>query len=233
MNASDQDTRTDHPSDRLAALKADMAREAASVGRDPARITVIAVSKTVPAERIAPVLAAGHRDFGENKVQEAEAKWPALRAAHPDLRLHLIGPLQTNKARAAARLFDCVHSLDRPKLVDHLARAAATERAQPLPCLIQVNTGEEPQKAGVIPPELPALIAQVRGCDSLDLQGLMAIPPVDEPAQLHFALLAKLAERHGLSWLSMGMSGDWEPAVRLGATHIRVGTRIFGARPIS
>ncbi len=196
----------------------------------PAAFTrLIAVSKGQDASRIRPLLAAGQREFGENRVQEALAKWPALRADYPDLRLHMIGPLQTNKAREAVGLFDVIHSLDRAKLADALANEMARTRRAPA-VLIQVNTGEEPQKAGVTPHEAPALIAKARAC-GLPLEGLMCIPPAGREPAPHFALLAKLAHAHALSWLSMGMSADFETAIRFGATHVRVGTALFGERP--
>ncbi len=193
------------------------------------KTTLIAVTKTHDAERIAPVIAAGHRDFGENRVQEAQGKWPALKAQHRDIVLHLIGPLQTNKVREALELFDAIHSLDRPKLAETLAREA--ERAGRLPMLFaQVNTGEEPQKAGVMPRDAEAFIDFCRETQKLPIAGLMCVPPVNEPPAPHFALLQKLARDTGLSLLSMGMSGDFEPAIKFGATHVRVGTAIFGER---
>jgi PLP dependent protein len=187
----------------------------------PAALTqLIAVGKTHGPERIRPLLEAGHRVFGENRVQEAQGKWPALKAEFPDIELHLIGPLQTNKVRDAVELFDVIHTLDRPKLADALR---AAERRPDL--LVQVNTGEEPQKAGLAPEETAALIAATR---DLPVKGLMCIPPADVAPAPHFALLAKLAREGGLDWLSMGMSGDFEIAVRFGATHVRVGTALFG-----
>ncbi len=178
---------------------------------------------------IEAALVAGQRHFGENRVQEAAAKFPALRATHPDLRLHLIGPLQTNKAEGAVALFDVIHSLDRPKLAKALASAMAKLGRRP-DLIIQVNTGEEPQKAGVAPHELPGLVALARDRLGLSITGLMCIPPVEEPPAPHFALLAKLAARHGLPLLSMGMSDDFPTAIAMGATHVRVGSRIFGRR---
>jgi pyridoxal phosphate enzyme (YggS family) len=189
---------------------------------------LVAVSKTVPAEGIREAIAAGQRLFGENRVQEAQGKFPALKSEFPDLELHLIGPLQTNKVKDAVTLFDVIQTLDRVKLADALA--AERERSGRCPrLLLQVNTGEEPQKAGVLPGETAALIAYVRKLE-LPLAGLMCIPPAEDDAAPHFAFLAKLARDHGLSELSMGMSGDFELAVKFGATHVRVGTAIFGAR---
>ena len=199
-----------------------------SAGRMPGAARLIAVSKTQPPERLAAVLDAGHRVFGENRVQEAQGKWPTLRERFDGVELHLIGPLQSNKARAAFDLFDVIHTLDRLRLATTLARLAQeTGRCPPL--FIQVNTGEEPQKAGVMPADADAFIASIRGLD-LPLRGLMCIPPVDEPASRHFALLADLAERNGLPELSMGMSDDFEEAIAHGATCVRVGSAIFGER---
>lgn len=202
---------------------------AAAAGRDPSAIALIAVSKVQPPERVSAAVAAGHRLFGENRVQEAKARWPELRTRHPDIRLHLIGPLQTNKVKDAVALFDAIESVDRPKLARALADEMERSGRRP-DCLIQVNTGAEPQKAGVLPGDLDALVALCRDTLALPLRGLMCIPPVDENPALHFALLAELAARHGLPWLSMGMSGDYETAIRYGATHVRVGTALFGER---
>jgi pyridoxal phosphate enzyme (YggS family) len=213
---------------RLAAVRAAIAKVAGTAGRDPADVTLIAVSKTQPAAAIEPLIAAGQRDFGENRVQEARAKWPALRAAHPDLRLHLIGRLQSNKAEDAVRLFDAIHSVDRPSLVAALAAAAAKMGRRP-DCLIQVNIGDEPQKGGCAVADLAELIARC-GEAGLPIAGLMGIPPAGIEAAPYFALLAKLARRHGVAGLSMGMSADYETAVMLGATHVRVGTALFGPR---
>ena len=191
--------------------------------------TLVAVSKTFCIDDIRPVIAAGQRVFGENRVQEAKTKWPALKVEFPDLALHLIGPLQTNKVREALELFDAIHSLDRPKLA-HALRAEL-DRGRRAPALfIQVNTGEEPQKAGVAPRDTSAFIALCREELGLPVQGLMCIPPADDAPAPHFALLAELARAHGLFFLSMGMSADFETAIRFGATHVRVGTAIFGAR---
>ncbi len=191
--------------------------------------TLIAVSKTFEADAIRPVLLAGQRVFGENRVQEAERKWPALREEFPDTALHLIGPLQSNKVREAVATFDSIHALDRPKLA-HALRAEIDKSGRAPTLFIQVNTGEEPQKAGVVPAAAPALIALARDELQLPVRGLMCIPPVDEPPAPHFALLAKIAREHGLPLLSMGMSADFEIAIRFGATHVRVGSAIFGAR---
>jgi hypothetical protein len=214
----------------LAEIRERIARAAREAGRDPAEVTLVAVSKQQPLVRIEAVLVEGHRVFGENRVQEAEARWPALRARYPGLELHLVGPLQTNKARRAAELFDVIESLDRPKLARKLAETFA-ETGRPLPCYIQVNTGEEPQKAGVLPAEADAFIALCRDELGLPVKGLMCIPPLGEEPALHFALLAKIARRNGLSGLSMGMSDDFETAIRLGATVVRIGSALFGARP--
>jgi len=223
------DDRAQLAAERLKAVADSIARTAREEGRDPASVTLIAVSKTFPVEAVEPVLAAGHRVFGENRVQEAKAKWPALRERYPDVELHLIGPLQSNKARDAVTLFDVIHSLDRPSLAEALVREMERTGRRPR-LFVQVNTGEEPQKAGVAPAEADAFIAQCRETWKLPVVGLMCIPPVDEPPSPHFALLAKIAARNGLSCLSMGMSADFEQAVMLGATHVRVGSAIFGAR---
>ncbi len=197
-------------------------------GRAPGSVALIAVSKVQPLERIEAVLDAGHRLFGENKVQEAAGKWPDFRARFDGVSVHLVGPLQTNKARQAMELFDAIHSVDRPRLAKTLARLS-DELGRCPRLFVQVNTGEEPQKAGILPGEADAFIEEVRNL-SLPLEGLMCIPPVDEEPSLHFALLAKIAGRNGLSGLSMGMSADFETAIALGATHVRVGSAIFGAR---
>ncbi|KJS24217.1 MAG: pyridoxal phosphate biosynthesis protein [Hyphomonadaceae bacterium BRH_c29] len=189
---------------------------------------LVAVTKTQPEAAIADILATGQRVFGENRVQEAEARWAGCRGAYPDLELHLIGPLQTNKAEDAVRLFDVIETVDRPKLVDALVKAMA-KVGRALPVLIQVNTGEEPQKAGVVPSDVQELLQYARS-RGLEVQGLMCIPPVDEPAGPHFALLADLAKSLGLSVLSMGMSSDYVTAARFGSTHVRVGSALFGAR---
>jgi pyridoxal phosphate enzyme (YggS family) len=213
----------------LPEIKQRIDEAARSAGRDPADITLVAVSKVQPAERIEEVLAAGQRVFGENRVQEAQGRWPALRERYGDVELHLIGPLQTNKVRQAVGLFDVIESVDRPKLARKLAEAFA-ETGRSLPCYIQVNTGEEPQKAGVPPADADAFIAECRDVHGLPVAGLMCIPPEDEEPAPHFALLAKIAGRNGLTGLSMGMSGDFETAIALGATVVRVGSALFGAR---
>jgi pyridoxal phosphate enzyme (YggS family) len=215
-------------SGRLEAVTAGIARAAALAGRPAGAATLIAVSKTQPAEAILPLIEAGQAAFGENRVQEAQSKWPALREAHPALQLHLIGSLQSNKAEDAVALFDAIHSVDRPSLVEALARAMARAGRRP-DCFLQVNIGDEPQKGGCAVAGLPALVEAARSA-ALPVAGLMAIPPAGlEPAP-YFALLAKLARRHGLDGLSMGMSADYETAVTLGATHVRVGTALFGER---
>jgi pyridoxal phosphate enzyme (YggS family) len=215
---------------RLAEAQAKIAAAAKAAGRDPAAVELIVVSKTFGAPEILPLLQAGHRVFGENRVQEAKGKWPELKAQFPDLKLHLIGPLQSNKAKEAVELFDAVHTIDRPKI----AHALATEmqrQGKALQLFIQVNTGEEPQKAGVVPAELPALAALCRDELALEVDGLMCIPPVEEEPAIHFAFLEKLAAENGFAQLSMGMSDDYETAVSFGATHVRVGSAIFGSRP--
>jgi pyridoxal phosphate enzyme (YggS family) len=213
---------------RLSDVRRAIAAAARGAKRDPSDVKLVAVTKTVPARVIEEAIAAGQRSFGENRVQEAAAKWPALKARHPGLELHLIGPLQSNKARDAVALFDVVESVDRPKIARALA--AEMQRAGKRPRLfVQVNTGEEPQKAGVIPGELDAFVAECRAL-GLSIEGLMCIPPLDEEPSLHFALLATMAHRLGLKELSMGMSGDFAKAVAFGATYVRVGTAIFGAR---
>ncbi|HWV82328.1 MAG TPA: YggS family pyridoxal phosphate-dependent enzyme [Hyphomicrobiaceae bacterium] len=215
---------------RLEAVRGRIEKAAREVGRDPGSVRLIVVSKTFGEVDIKPVIGAGQRLFGENRVQEAQAKWPALRNAHPDLELHLIGPLQTNKVRDAVALFDVLHTLDRPKLA-HALKAEMAARDKTLRLLVQVNTGEEPQKAGVLPADLPAFLKLAQDELKLEIEGLMCIPPVDEEPAVHFAFLAKLAREHGLPELSMGMSGDFEAAVELGATFVRVGSAIFGSRP--
>jgi pyridoxal phosphate enzyme (YggS family) len=215
----------------LALVRARIAAAAEAAGRAAAGIELVAVSKGHAAERIAAAIAAGQRVFGENRVQEAERKWPALKAAHPDLRLHLIGPLQTNKVRDAVALFDVIESVDRPKLAEALAVAIAKGGRAPA-CFIQVNTGEEPQKAGVAPTAADGFIAACRERWKLPIVGLMCIPPLAEEPAFHFALLREIARRNGIGQLSMGMSADYEIAIAFGATHVRVGTAIFGERPV-
>lgn len=213
----------------LETVHARIAAAAQTVGRDPAEVTLVAVSKAQPDARVVAALAAGHRVFGENYVQEAKARWPALRARHPDVLLHMIGPIQTNKAKDAVALFDVIETVDRPKLARVLAGEMARQGRRPA-CFVQVNTGEEAQKAGVLPGDADAFVAECRGL-ALPVVGLMAIPPEAEEPSLHFALLAEIARRNGLEQLSMGMSADYEVAVQFGATHVRVGSAIFGARP--
>ena len=213
----------------LIEIQTNIAAAADKAGRAASDVQLIAVSKMQPNARVKAVLDAGHRLFGENRVQEATDKWPAWRETYKGTSVHLLGPLQTNKARQAVGLFDAIHSLDRPKLAKTLARIAQEEGRCP-DLFIQVNTGEEPQKAGVLPAQADAFIAEARAMD-LPVIGLMCIPPAEEEAALHFALLAKMAERNGLAELSMGMSGDYEKAVSFGATFVRVGSAIFGARP--
>jgi PLP dependent protein len=213
----------------LGSVRARIAAAAKTVGRDPAEVTLVAVSKAQPDAQVVAALAAGHREFGENYVQEAKARWPALRARYPDVVLHMIGPIQTNKARDVVALFDVIETVDRPKLARVLAKEMMQQGRRPA-CFVQVNTGEEAQKAGVLPADAGAFIAECRGL-ALPVVGLMAIPPEAEEPSLHFALLAEIARRHGLAQLSMGMSADYEVAVQFGATHVRVGSAIFGERP--
>ena len=213
---------------RLSEIHDRIVRACKLAHREPAEVTLVAVSKTHPAEAIEPLLEAGQRVFGENRVQEAQAKWPGLRERWPDAELHLVGQLQSNKAEDAARVFDCIHSLDRPNLVTALAKAFDKTGRQ-VPCFVQVDVGEEPQKGGCPVSELPALLAQAREAD-IPIIGLMCVPPAEIEAAPFFAFLDKLARDHGLDGRSMGMSGDYETAIMLGATHVRVGTALFGAR---
>jgi len=213
---------------RLAEIRANIARVCKPARREPSSVTLIAVSKTHDAPTIQPLIDAGQRVFGENRVQEAQGKWPALREAHPDIALHLIGQLQSNKAEEAVALFDVIHSLDRPSLLTALARAMDKTGKQ-VPCFVQVNICDEAQKGGCPIAELPAFLEAVRAT-GIPLAGLMCIPPADTEAAPFFAFLAKLAADHGVTGLSMGMSGDYETAVMLGATHVRVGTALFGGR---
>ncbi|MEM9318109.1 MAG: YggS family pyridoxal phosphate-dependent enzyme [Pseudomonadota bacterium] len=212
----------------LADVQSRLVKACKAAGRQVDDVTLIAVSKVQPEDRVRAVLAQRHRAFGENRVQEAEGRWTPLKAEYPDVRLSLIGPLQTNKARGAMKFFDEIQSLDRPKLVRKLADLAQ-ELGHAPKLMVQVNTGEEPQKAGILPTDADAFIEQARSMD-LPVTGLMCIPPVDETPSLHFALLAKIAERNGLAGLSMGMSADFEQAIAFGATHVRVGSAVFGAR---
>lgn len=215
-------------STRLNDIQSRIARAAQIAGRQPDDVTLIAVSKTHEADAIQPLIDAGQRVFGENRVQEAASKWPALKAATPDIRLHLVGQLQSNKAADAVALFDAIHSVDRPSLVAALGKAMAETGKRP-DCFVQVNIGDEPQKGGVAVAELPALLAQAQAA-GLPIAGLMAVPPVGVDSAPYFALLAKLAREAGLEGLSIGMSDDFEVAVTIGATHVRVGTALFGAR---
>ncbi|MDF1855720.1 YggS family pyridoxal phosphate-dependent enzyme [Pseudooceanicola sp.] len=212
----------------LSEIQTRIATAESAAGRNPGSTRLIAVSKMQPDDKVEAVLRQGHRIFGENRVQEAAGKWPGFREKYDGIELHIIGPLQSNKLRQAMELAQAIHSLDRPKLAAGLARLAQETGACP-DLFIQVNTGEEPQKAGVLPAETDAFVAECRGLD-LPVIGLMCIPPVEEEPSLHFALLAKIAARNGLEGLSMGMSGDFETAIRLGATHVRVGSALFGAR---
>jgi PLP dependent protein len=213
----------------LAAVEHEISRACQEARRDRASVTLIAVSKTFEAGAISPVIEAGQCVFGENRVQEAKAKWPGLMSAYPGLALHLIGPLQSNKAREAVALFDAIHSVDRPSICEALAKEIKSQSRQPQ-LFVQLNTGEEPQKAGVAPGEADAFIASCREKYGLSISGLMCIPPVDQAPAPHFALTAKIAERNGLKYLSMGMSADFTIAIQFGATHIRVGSAIFGHR---
>jgi pyridoxal phosphate enzyme (YggS family) len=224
MNAVMQTTMTG-----LAAVRAEIARACRETGRDPAGVTLIAVSKTFGAEAIEPVIAAGQRVFGENRVQEANAKWPALQAKHAGLQLHMVGSLQSNKAKEAVELFDAIHSLDRQSLAEALSREIGKQKRRPR-LFVEVNTGAEPQKAGVLPQDVDQFVKRCREDWGLNVEGLMCIPPVEEAPAPHFALTAKIAARNGLKLLSMGMSADYPIAIAMGATHVRVGTAIFGAR---
>jgi pyridoxal phosphate enzyme (YggS family) len=214
---------------RLRLVRQEIALAAEAAGRDPDSVKLVAVTKTVPAQAIEEAIEAGQRCFGENRVQEADAKWPALKERHPGIELHLIGPLQSNKVREAVGLFELIETVDRPKLARALAEEMARANKRPR-LFVQVNTGEEPQKAGVPPSEAESFVALCRDTFGLTVDGLMCIPPFDEEPAMHFALLAKLAERIGVKELSMGMSGDFARAIAFGATNVRVGTAIFGAR---
>ncbi len=222
-----------NPQDGLAAVRQDIARACRDAGRDPGSVTLVAISKTFAADAIAPVIAAGQRVFGENRVQEAKAKWPPLIARHgardSGIELHLVGPLQSNKAKDAVALFDAIHSLDRASLAEALAKEIARQGRRPL-LFAELNTGAEPQKAGVPPEQADAFLAACRDRFGLVVSGLMCIPPYDQAPAPHFALTAKIASRNGLKLLSMGMSADFKTAIAFGATHVRVGTAIFGTR---
>ena len=215
-------------------VRAEIARACRDAGRDLASVTLVAVSKTFPAEAIEPAIAAGQRVFGENRVQEAKGKWPPLIAKyqdlHPDIALHLIGPLQSNKAKEAVALFDAIHAVDRPSLCEALAKEIVKQGRKPT-LFVEINTGAEPQKAGVLPQDADAFLAACREKYGLAIAGLMCIPPLDEAPGPHFALTAKIAKRNGLKLLSMGMSADFAAAIALGATHVRIGSAIFGERP--
>ncbi len=213
----------------LAAVEEAIARACKEARRDRSAVTLIAVSKTFAADAIIPVIAAGQRVFGENRVQEAKSKWPSLMSAYPGIALHLIGPLQSNKAKEAVALFDAIHSVDRPSICQALAKEIDSQNRRP-ELFVQINTGEEPQKAGIAPAEADAFIASCRENYGLTISGLMCIPPLNDPPAPHFALTAKIAARNGLKNLSMGMSADFAIAIQLGATHIRVGSAIFGHR---
>jgi hypothetical protein len=217
------------PHTGLAAVMREIARACGDAGRDPAGVTLVAVSKTFGAEAIEPVIAAGQTVFGENRVQEAKAKWPELVARHPGIELHMIGPLQSNKAKEAVALFDAVHSVDRSSLAEALAKEISKQRRRPR-LFVEINTGAEPQKAGVLPQDADRFLRKCRDDYGLTIDGLMCIPPADEAPAPHFALTAKIAARNGLKLLSMGMSADYATAIAMGATHVRVGSAIFGAR---
>jgi pyridoxal phosphate enzyme (YggS family) len=220
--------------ENLAAVRADIAAACREANRDPASVTLIAVSKTFPAEAIEHAIAAGQRVFGENRVQETKSKWPAIRARHDGLSLHLIGPLQSNKAKEAVALFDAIHSVDRPSLCEALGKEIAkleiTKQGRAPQLFVEINTGAEPQKAGVLPEDADAFLRACRETYGLSIDGLMCIPPFDEAPAPHFALTAKIAARNGLKLLSMGMSADYGIAIAFGATHVRVGSAIFGER---
>src|SRR5215472_12656335 len=215
--------------DGLSAVRGEIARACRDAGRDPAGVTLVAVSKTFAAAAIEPVIAAGQRAFGENRVQEAKAKWPPQLAGHRGLELHLVGALQSNKAKEAVALFDAIHSVDRASLAEALGKEIAKQSRRPL-LFVEINTGAEPQKAGVLPQEADAFLAACRDRFGLAVSGLMCLPPQNEAPAPHFALTAKIARRNGLALLSMGMSADYPTAIAFGATHVRVGTAIFGAR---
>ncbi|MBO9421995.1 YggS family pyridoxal phosphate-dependent enzyme [Labrenzia sp. R4_2] len=216
-------------SDQLSSVLSDIRKAEAEYGRPEGAVTLIAVSKTFEADAIRPALETGHRVFGENRVQEAMGKWPELRGAYDGIELHLIGPLQSNKAKEAVTTFDVIHTVDRQKIAKAL-KAEMNKQGRDLPCFIQVNTGEEPQKAGIPPKEVDQFVKECKETVGLNIVGLMCIPPVDEAPGEHFALLQKIAARNGLSQISMGMSSDYETAVGFGATHVRVGSAIFGSR---
>ena len=213
----------------LSIVEAEIVRACRDARRERSSVTLVAVSKTFDAPAIAPIIAAGQRVFGENRVQEAKTKWPELMAAHPGLALHLIGPLQSNKAKEAVALFDAIHSVDRPSICEALAKEIGKQDRRP-ELFVQINTGEEPQKAGIAPADADDFLARCRETYGLAISGLMCIPPVDDAPAPHFALTAKIARRNGLTQLSMGMSADFAIAIEFGATHVRVGSAIFGKR---
>jgi pyridoxal phosphate enzyme (YggS family) len=215
--------------DALAQVKAEIARACQTAGRDPSEVTLVAVTKTFGAEVIAQAIAAGQMTFGENRVQESRAKWPALKQQHPGVALHLIGPLQSNKAKEAVAMFDAIHSVDRPSVCAALAREIAGQRRRPM-LFVEINTGEEPQKSGVLPENADAFLKTCRDDHGLQIEGLMCIPPFGEAPAPHFALTSKIAARNGLRYLSMGMSADYALAIEFGATHVRIGSAIFGER---
>jgi pyridoxal phosphate enzyme (YggS family) len=215
--------------ERLGIVRAEIEKAARAAEREPRSVTLVAITKTFAAEHILPVLESGHRVFGENRVQEAKAKWPALRERFPDIELHLVGPLQSNKAREAVALFDVIHTIDRPKIAAALAEEMVKQGRRPR-LLVEINSGAEPQKAGVLPEAADAFLAECGARYGLDIEGLMCIPPIHEPPAPHFALTAKIAKRNALKLLSMGMSADFSTAIAFGATHVRIGSAIFGPR---
>jgi PLP dependent protein len=229
MTPEDTSAVTSHSPNALLDVEQEIARACSEAGRERSSVTLIAVSKTFGSDAITPVIEGGQRVFGENRVQEAKAKWPALMTAYPDIVLHLIGPLQSNKAKEAIALFHAVHSVDRPSICQALAKEIESQKKHP-ELFVQINTGEEPQKAGVAPGEADAFIKSCRETYGLTISGLMCIPPVNEAPAPHFALTAKIAKRNGLASLSMGMSADFATAIKFGATHVRVGSAIFGHR---
>ena len=220
---------SDTPQSRLAAVEASIVKACNSMGRDPSTVNLIAVSKTFGPDEIRPLLKSGHRKFGENRVQESQTKWPDLKSEFPQIELHLIGPLQSNKAKEAVALFDAIHTIDRIKIAEAVA-AEIIKHSKPLELFVQINTGLEPQKAGIAPQDASVFITHCRETLKLLIHGLMCIPPVEEEPAVHFAFLAKLARELGLTQLSMGMSSDFETAIEFGATHVRVGSSIFGGR---
>src|SRR5215813_2900644 len=219
------------PSVNLDQVRTEIVRACHEAGRAPSDVTLVAISKTFAADAIVPVIAAGQRVFGENRVQEAKAKWPPLKERHPDIELHLVGPLQSNKAREAVALFDAIHSLDRPSLAEALGKEISRQGRAPL-LFVEINTGGEPQKAGVLPERADDFLKDCKDKYGLKVSGLMCLPPADEPPAPHFALTAKIARRNEMNLLSMGMSADFPIAIAFGATHVRVGTAIFGERSV-